>query len=120
MTNKNALYYYTLGVDAFEKKEYVEAIKRFELSQELMKHFKTLEHLYSCYDAIGNRTKAKECIQEAFLLNSNNSRTAVLYASILLEEGDKNKSLQVVNQVLEKNPSYNPAKKILERLLSTQ
>jgi tetratricopeptide (TPR) repeat protein len=109
--------YYGLGVEFFEKGEYNKAIEYFFKSLEMGDHFKTYERLYNCYVKIGEHSKARECIEKAFELNRNNDKVAIEYISKLVNEGEEDElPKKLLDEVLERNPTYGPARKLKEQI----
>ena len=112
----DSIYLYNLGMDCFEKNEPQKAIVFFRKSAELDPHFKTYERMFDCFNKLGLKNEANECIKKAFQLNSKNDKVTVMYASVLAEENNVDNAVLILIDLLKRNPTYGPAKKLLEKV----
>lgn len=103
---------YNLGMAALEKKDYQLALVHFRQSLELNPHFKTCQRIAKILQVVGEELEAESYIEKAFELNSSNSQVATGYAELLLKKGFKQKAITILNEVLNKNPNYGPAKRL--------
>jgi len=113
---KDSRYYYGLGMECYEMNDYKKAVEFFQQSVVLQDHFKTFELLYRCYLKIGEYTSARECIEKAYFLNNKNDRVAVLYATVLLSENSIKSTETIIQDVLDRNPTYGPAKRLYDEI----
>jgi tetratricopeptide (TPR) repeat protein len=109
-------YYYGLGLECFESGDVEKALEHFRKSLEIKPHFKTYERMYQCYKKMNKTYEAKECIEKAFYMNDKNDKVAIEYIRLLIQEGNIILSKKLLNGVLERNPSYDPAKKLLQTI----
>ena len=112
----DSTYLYGLGMECFEKNELQKALGFFQKSIEIEPHFKTYERMFVCFNKLGSRIEAKECIKRAFQLNDKNDKVTVEYVSILIEENSIDEAVLVLNDLLKRNPTYGPAKKLLDKI----
>lgn len=105
---------YQLGTIYFKNKDFKTALKYFEDSAAAEPHFKTYEMMYLCSVNLGDNDGSKEYLKKAYELNKNNDKVGVEYAKLVLEEGNKEISLEILKQILQRNNTYDPAKKILD------
>lgn len=109
-------YFYGLGVEQFDTGNFQEALVYFQKSIEIAPHFKTYERMYDCYKNLGNQRQARECIEKAFHLNSKNDKVAIEYILLLIEEDNLALASSFLEALLQRNPTYGPAKKLLDRI----
>lgn len=105
---------YLEGCALLEEGEYQAAAVKFNESLK-EPHFKTYERLYRCYIALGEHEIAFSTIKNAYRLNPRNDLTALEYAR-MLTESDIGKAGTVLAGILARNPSYKPAKVMLNEL----
>lgn len=111
----NAYEKYLAGCERLENGDYRGAVRLLSESCRKEPHFKTLEWLYRCYIALGERDKAFQCIENAYRLNPRNDLTALEYAR-MITESDTGKARTVLVGILARNPSYKPAEMMLNEL----
>ncbi|WP_295092191.1 hypothetical protein [Ruminococcus sp.] len=101
--------YYYKGVEEFERQNYAEAIKYFELSNNIEEHFKTYERLFCCWKKLSDNNKAYACIEKAYHINPNNDKTAFEFAKVNAEAGNNELALVILSEILKRNPTYKKA-----------
>ncbi len=108
---------YLAGNSFFKNQDYTSAIHYFTLSCDAEPHFKTYEKLYLCYRALNNTDMAFNCINKAFDINGKNDKVAFEYAQLLISyKNDLTEANKILENILERNPSYKPAKELLNRI----
>ncbi len=107
---------YGMGLEQYEKGNYSDAILYFEQSNTVEEHFKTYERLYKCWKEVGNKEKEKACIEKAYEQNPRNDKTAFEYAEFQAELGNIELTRKVLLELIERNPSYNKARDMLEKI----
>ena len=75
--------YYLAACTLLECKNVSEALKLFQKSLMLDKHFKTLEKISLCYQKLGSINMALKYIELAFDANPRNNKTAYIFAEQL-------------------------------------
>lgn len=108
--------FYGMGMECMEKKEFEEAVKHFRKSLDLKKRSITAARIYECLLHLNRYDESKEYIEMAFMLNTTSDIVAVQYASRLVQDKHLKKATAILRTVLERNPSYLPAKKLFETL----
>ena len=107
---------YGLGLEEYEKGNYLEAIEYFERSNNIEEHFKTYERLFLCWKELEKREKANSCLEKAYEMNPNNDKIAFEYAEVCTEAGNIKLAGLVLEKLIERNPTYKKAQVLLERL----
>ena len=116
----NAIEYYLAGKERLNSANYAEAVELFKASVELYRHYKPYECLYRCFAALNEPEKAFECITQAYKLNSKNDKVALEYAKALADhEKDISAARGVLSDILIRNSTYYPAKRMLKDLANT-
>lgn len=116
----NAIENYFAGRERLDNAYYAEAIEFFKASVELEQHFKPYECLSRCYAALNEPEKAFESISAAYRLNAKNDKVALGYAKALANyKKDISAARGILGEILVRNPTYNPAKKLLNDLANT-
>ena len=82
-----AIEFYYKGIEYFNNKEYLSAIKYFEISNSLESHYKTYEMLFQCWKEISNMNKSYDCIKKSYILNPVNDKVTFEYAEISIKLG---------------------------------
>ena len=118
MINKmeDSYYYYGLGLESYKSGNIQEALISFLMSVTLSPHFKTYEQLHYVLGNLGYKEESEFMIQKAYELNSSNDKVSLLYAKCLIERGCKVKAKEILINLLDRNKTYLPARKILEEL----
>jgi tetratricopeptide (TPR) repeat protein len=76
--------YYYLGCQFFKNSKYQNALEAFQQSLSIDEHAKTYEWLAVTLDQIGKQAEALIAIEKAYQHNPKNSKTATLFAKILI------------------------------------
>jgi tetratricopeptide (TPR) repeat protein len=113
---EKALELYHRGVELLDRRELEAAVESFKQSLSISVHFKSLERLGVCYRALGVSDLALGCLRQAFELNRASSKTAVLFAEELLAHAQIKEAREILADVLVKNSTYEPARRLLESL----
>jgi tetratricopeptide (TPR) repeat protein len=105
-----------MGMEQMEQQNFEEALKFFRKSLELKKRSIAAARVYECLLHLNRYDESREYIEMAFMLNTTSDIVAVQYASRLVQDNEKKKATAILRTVLERNPSYVPAKKLFETL----
>lgn len=105
-----------LAREALDKDDEVSAIELLQESLELHEHFKSYEILGNIFLKHGDLIQARQYLEKAYGLNQRNDRTATLLAETLAALGDSTKAIRVLEELLLRNESYGPARKLLKQL----
>ena len=111
-----AIDYYFRGTEEYERQCYAEAVKYFELSNQIEEHFKTYEMLFCCRKELSDNVKAFACIEKAYQLNPGNDKTAFEYAGMLAASGDHGSARKVLADIIRRNPDYKKAAVLADSL----
>lgn len=109
--------YYLAACTLLKCKNVSEALKLFQKSLMLDKHFKTLEKISLCYQKLGSINMALKYIELAFDANSRNNKTAYIFAEQLKRNGNTAKAKEILQSILKVNPSYKKAKMLLNDIV---
>jgi predicted Zn-dependent protease len=108
--------YYGMGMESMEQADFVTAIKHFEKSLELMKRSITAARLYECLARLNRHQEARKYIEMAFMLNTSSDVIATQYANVLIQSNETKKARIMLQNVLQRNASFQPARKLLDSL----
>lgn len=111
---ENAQNYYLSGINELEKGDFNLTLVYFEKSLSIEPHFKTYQKKFEVLEKMGKGDEAFDALKEGYLLNPENDSIAFMYASKLFERNKLNESVLILNEILERNTTYRPAKKLLE------
>jgi len=107
---------YQLGRECYDNENIEKALEYFFRSLAVEPHFKTYEMIYHCLSKLGKKHEAREYIEKAYNENKNNDKVAVEYSTVIFDDGNIDLSAKLLNEVLQRNPTYGPAKKLLEKI----
>lgn len=107
---------YHEGKAARDKGDIETAVQKLKLSAQLSPHFKTYEHLAECFLERKDYHTAILYAAAAVGLATNSSRGLFLLAKALLRSGDRDKTIDKLNEALEINPDYKAARVLLEEI----
>jgi tetratricopeptide (TPR) repeat protein len=110
---KNSYFYYCLGRESLRADKWNDAISHFERSLSIDPHCRTYERLAFIMDQLGRNDLAFESLRKAFDLNPRNDLVSVRFAETLLRRGDLDQGKELLQQVLARNSTYGPAKRLL-------
>ena len=108
-----AIDYYYQGVEAFNQGNYNTALKLLLISDELEPHFKTCHIIFKCYMSISKMKEARIFIEKSYKLNPKNDKVAFEYADLLLKLNEKELAIELLKDIIQRNPSYKSAIKLL-------
>lgn len=114
-----ALNYYYQGVEAFKQRDYNTALKLLLISDELEPHFKTCHVIFKCYMSISKINDARNYIEKSYKLNPKNDKVAYEYADLLLKLNEKETAVELLKDIIQRNPSYKSAIKLLNEQACT-
>ena len=101
---------------AFDRGDHESALAFLERSALDEDHFKTRHMMYRALTALGRHAEAAEQLAKSYALNPRNDRVACDHAPHLAGAGDVERARCILVEVLERNPSYGPAKRALADL----
>lgn len=104
---------YLKGNVALEQNDKYTALAYFLLSKDLESHYKPLEKIAEILKTLNYVEESYPYIREAYSVQPTSDKTAVLYAEALVEQENYESAKEVLNSVLQRNPTYKPAKKLL-------
>lgn len=81
-------------------------------------HFKSHELLGECYGKLGQTNLALREFEKAVQLNPRSEKSQTLLANCLADAGRTDQAKAVLTDLLSRNPTYGPAKRLLSRLRS--
>jgi tetratricopeptide (TPR) repeat protein len=105
---------YHQGAELLDRRDFEAAAEAFKRSLVVSVHFKTVERLGVCYREMGHVDTAMGYFRQAYDLNRRNSKTAVLLAELLLFTGQVAEAEAILSDVLARNVTYEPARKLLK------
>ncbi|MDR2904521.1 MAG: hypothetical protein LBU73_00995 [Helicobacteraceae bacterium] len=106
--------YYLAGVVEFEKGNLDLALSNLSKSIELESHFKTYQKMSEALERMKNDAKSFEALETAYNLNPVNDNLAYNYARKLLQKKELDKCRIILHNIISRNSTYLPAKKLLE------
>lgn len=80
--------------------------------------FKTRVALGESWEQMGKLPEALAHYESAYRLNPNSNMTAVLLASVLRRLGRRSEAISVVGKVIDRSPTYGPARELLQSMES--
>ena len=107
---------YLDGCDALREQNYNAALSLFLKSVAEQAHFKTYEKIYETLQRLGRDEEGLIYIEKAYELQPTNDKTATLYARTLVNSGKFEIAKEILETTLQRNPTYGPAKKLLDLL----
>ena len=103
---EHAAILYAQGMAALEDGDVSVAIQLFEESAKWNPHYRTYERLYICYLRVDMKKEALEAIQNAYMRNPNNDKTAYNYAVLLKSHGEEEQARAIARDIVARNPHY--------------
>ena len=124
MTNRQERYdqsviEYDKGKEAFEAGDYQNALDHLYNSLELWENCKTHYYISKALTAFNRENEAYVEMQAAHKSNPNHSQIATAYAEMLNDKGEIQKAVDVLKSVIDHNSTYNPAKRLLCKILDS-
>jgi tetratricopeptide (TPR) repeat protein len=107
---------YQKGLEYFKMGDFQSSLDCFLKSNELDEHSRTFARIYECLIKLGRDAEAKPNIEIAYMKNPNHDKVTIQYVETLIHEGKFKEAKEILEKSLKRNGSYNPAKKLLERL----
>jgi lipopolysaccharide biosynthesis regulator YciM len=105
-----------MGMESMEQADFATAVKHFEKSLEFMKRSITAARLYECLARLNRHQEARQYIEMAFMLNTSSDVIATQYANVLIQSNETKKARIMLQNVLQRNASFQPARKLLDSL----
>lgn len=116
----DSLHYYYIAMECFEAGNLDEAIVNFEKSFIIEPHYKTCERLAICFKITKQIDSYKKYTELAYIYNPKSDKTAVEYSQMLIDFGQINEAKKVLYLILSRNPSYGPARKLINMIDNPQ
>jgi tetratricopeptide (TPR) repeat protein len=107
---------YLKGLEFFEMGDFQSSLDCFLKSNELNEHSRTYARVYECLIKLGRNADAKPYIEIAYMKNPNNDKVTIQYVETLMLEGRLNVAKEILEKLLHRNKSYNPAKRLLDQI----
>lgn len=113
MTIEQSQNEYTLGIEESSRGNYLLALDHFLTSERLIHHHMTCMRIAITLERLGRTAEAFTYSEMAYHAKPEHSQTAMLYAEMLVRVGNATQAVGVLEDILRRNTSYNPAKKLL-------
>lgn len=113
----NAYSKYCDGRDALDRGDLDSAEQLLLESLAVDAHFKTHEVLGDIFASRGNANEAIKHFASAYNLNARSDSAATRYARALFAVGRTDDARSIIDTVLERNPSFGPARELLDEWL---
>ena len=107
---------YQEGLEEFEKGEFAAALECFIKSNKFNEHSRTYARIYESLIKLDRNSEAKPYIKQAYLENPRHDKVTIQYAEVLIEDGEVQLARDILEKLLNRNSSYNPAKRLLESI----
>lgn len=107
---------YGMGLESFQHKEFEKALEYFKQSLKLNEHSRTYARIYECLINLGKFKEARPYIETAYNMNKNHDKVAMQYVTELVKEEKISEAVAILESILERNSTYNPAKKLLDKI----
>ncbi|MFD2216433.1 tetratricopeptide repeat protein [Metabacillus endolithicus] len=107
---------YQEGLLEFKNKEFQNALNCFIKSNQLSEHSRTYARIYECLLKLGKELEAMPYIKTAYTQNPKQDKVAIQYAESLILEGNSDLAIDILEKILRRNKTYNPARKLLEQI----
>jgi lipopolysaccharide biosynthesis regulator YciM len=91
------------------------AVDLFQASLKIAGHAKTVELLGECFMKLGRLGEAESMLKDAVTLGRE-SRAPLLLAELSFLQGNPAFAREMVEESLKRNPTYQPAKRLLAKL----
>ncbi|WP_163099402.1 tetratricopeptide repeat protein [Peribacillus alkalitolerans] len=82
----------------------------------LDEHSRTYARIYECLISLGKTADAKPYKEIAYRKNPNHDKVTMQYVETLILEGRINEAIEILEKLLHRNTTYNPAKRLLEQI----
>ena len=107
---------YYLGTDAIINGQWEAACDYLSKSLAVRPHAKTCERLAFVWDKLGQAQASEKMLEKAYELNPKVDLIANRYAGMLYLRGELDKARSVLTGILARNPTYGPAKRLMEEM----
>ncbi len=107
---------YYLGIDAIANGQWESAFDYLSKSLAMHPHAKTCERLSFVLDQLGQAQASKKMLKKAYELNPRVDLIANRYAAMLYLIGESDNAKTVLADVLARNPTYGPAKRLMDQM----
>lgn len=107
---------YGMGLESFQHKEFEKSLEYFKQSLKFDEHSRTYARIYECLINLGNFKEAIPYIETAYNMNKKQDKVAMLYVAELVKEEKISEAIAILEGILERNSTYNPAKKLLDKI----
>lgn len=107
---------YQKGLVQFENGEFGSALEYFIKSNKLNEHSRTYARIYECLIKLDRKSEAKPYIKTAYLQNPKQDKVSIQFAETLLEDGNSQLAKEILEKLLLRNTTYNPAKRLLDKI----
>ncbi|WP_227936444.1 hypothetical protein [Alkalihalobacillus deserti] len=107
---------YQEGLVQFENDNFENALDCFNKSNKLDEHSRTFARIYECLIKLGRKEEAKPFIKTAYLQNPKQDKVTIQYAESLIEDGNVLLAKEILENLLLRNSTYNPAKRLLDKM----
>lgn len=113
---EESYFLYQKGLEHFEKVEFQSSLECFLKSNELEEHSRTYARIYECLINLSRNIEAKPYIKLAYLQNPRHDKVTIQYAEMLIEDGEVELAREILEKLLNRNTTYNPARRLLEKI----
>ena len=113
---EKSYYLYGMGIESLEQEEFEKALDYFKQSLLLEEHFRTNARIYECLMSLGKFTEARPYIEIAYKMNKGHDKVSMQYVGEIVKEGKISEAVSILEGILVRNASYNPARKLLEKI----
>ncbi len=111
-----AIDYYYKGIESFKNRNYKDAVKYFEISNNIDCHYKSCEMLFRCYVMLSQFPEAYKYIRKAYDINPKNDKVTLEYAESAFKAGNTTLAEKLLSEILQRNPTYKPAENFLNEI----
>ncbi|MBT2636632.1 tetratricopeptide repeat protein [Bacillus sp. ISL-39] len=109
---------YEQGLEHFRAGSFQLSLDCFLKSNQLDEHSRTYARIYECLTMLGKTIEAKPYIKIAYEMNPNHDKVIMQYVDTLLQEDKVEVAKELLNKLLLRNKTYNPARRLLEKIKS--
>lgn len=96
--------------------QWQDAITFFLMSWDAEPHATTAFRISEILRHLDRKEESHTWIETAYRLSYRHNQIATAYASSLLDRGLANEAIRILNDVLERTPTYGPARKLLDSI----
>jgi len=110
------MYYYNLGMKCLEQEDYERSLAYFEQSLSICSHYKTCSRIAQVLKVLGREEEAESYIVRAYEENQKSDKAALVYAELLLKNGQTELTRTILEKLLSRNPTYGPAQRLMKQM----